>query len=141
MSILHFAPEPFFRQMFRERFGQYTSADLYMKDVDYQADLLNLPFPDESYDFVFASHVLEHIREDARALSEIRRVLKPGGIAVLPVPIFETKTVEYPGPNPHEECHVRAPGLDYYDRYSRHFRRIARFDSASFSRALPAFRL
>src|SRR3989344_8439204 len=85
LSVLHFAPEGALQPYFRRIFRQYDSADLANPQVDYQADLLNLPFGDQSYDFVFASHVLEHIENDRKALSEIRRGLKPGGIAMLPV--------------------------------------------------------
>lgn len=67
MSILHFAPEPFFADRFRKLFGNYTSADLYMETADVKADLRHLPFEADAYDFVFASHVLEHVREDAQA--------------------------------------------------------------------------
>lgn len=139
MSILHFAPEPFFRQYFKKLFGNYTSTDLSKKNVDFRADLLNLSFEDDSYDLVFASHVLEHIKEDSRALSEIRRILKPNGIAVLPVPIVAYKTVEYPEPNPHESGHVRAPGSDYFERYSFFFSKIEKFDSNDFPAKYQVF--
>jgi SAM-dependent methyltransferase len=135
LKMLHFAPEPFFRELFAKRFGQYETADLSMKGVDYNVDLQQLPFDDESYDFVFASHVLEHIPDDDKAISEIRRIMKPNGIAILPVPIVaEEHTVEYPEPNPHEAYHVRAPGPDYFGRYARHFSRVDMFSSDS----LPA---
>lgn len=132
LKILHFAPEPFFRQFFRQRFGQYESADLNRKDVDHNVNLQQLPFADATYDFVFASHVLEHVPDDEKAISEIRRILKPDGIAILPVPIIAEKTIEYPEPNPHESYHVRAPGLDYFDMYERHFSKVERFSSDSF---------
>lgn len=122
--MLHFAPEHMFSAFFRHRVGSYATADIAMPDVDHQADLRKLPFADASFDFVFASHVLEHIDDDAKALSEIRRVLAPGGIAVLPVPIVAPATIEYPEPNPHEEYHVRAPGPDYFDRYRSHFAKV-----------------
>src|SRR5690606_22016623 len=95
----------------------------------HKVDLQGLPFADASYDFVMASHVLEHVPDDRKALAEIRRILKPGGIAVLPVPIICKTTVEYPAPNPYESNHVRAPGLDYFDRYDEHFARVERFTS------------
>lgn len=133
-KMLHFAPEPFFRRWFSREFGQYETADLYMKGVDHQVDLQHLPFEDGSYDFVFASHVLEHIPDDIRAIQEIRRILKSGGIAVLPVPLVGYTTVEYPEPNPFEEYHLRAPGLDYFDRYEVEFSRVERISSE----ALPA---
>lgn len=127
--MLHFAPETFFRKFFSARFGRYETADLAMQDVDHQVDLQNLPFEDQSYDFVFASHVLEHVPDDAKAIAEIRRILRPNGIAVLPVPLVADKTVEYPEPNPNETFHVRAPGADYFDRYERHFSKVERFSS------------
>jgi ubiquinone/menaquinone biosynthesis C-methylase UbiE len=95
-----------------------------MRGVDHKADLLDLPFNDGSYDIVFASHVLEHIRDDKKAVAEIRRILKPNGIAILPVPVVCAETIEYPEANPHEAGHVRAPGLDYFERYREHFSRV-----------------
>jgi SAM-dependent methyltransferase len=44
-----------------------------------QADLYALPFADESFDHVFVCFVLEHLRDPAAVLSELRRVLSPGG--------------------------------------------------------------
>ena len=129
--VLHVAPEPFFREFFAPRVGQYETADLKMKGADHIVDLQHLPFDDSTYDFVFASHVLEHIPDDHKAISEIRRVLKSTGIAVLPVPIYSGKTVEFVEPDPNEFYHVRAPGLDYFDRYERHFSKVERFDSGS----------
>ena len=128
---LHVAPEPFFRKLLSERFGHYETADLSMPGVDHHVDLQALPFADQSYDFVFASHVLEHVPDDHKALSEIRRILKPKGMAILPVPLVARETIEYPEPNPFEAYHVRAPGLDYFDRYEKHFSRVERIDSES----------
>ncbi|KPJ62495.1 hypothetical protein AMJ44_15540 [candidate division WOR-1 bacterium DG_54_3] len=132
MSILHVAPESFFKEIFLRKFGNYTSADLNAKNVDYQADLRDLPFENESFDFVFASHVLEHIKEDEKALSEVHRILKPNGIAVLPVPIAATETVEYPESKVPKGGHVRSPGQDYYEKYSLYFKKIEKFDPKAF---------
>lgn len=129
LSMLHFAPEPFFRNYLSARFGQYETADLNMIEVGHHVDLQELPFADQSYDFLFASHVLEHIADDKKALSEIRRILKPNGIAVPPVPLVADTTIEYPEPNAYESYHVRAPGMDYFDRYEPFFSRIVRFSS------------
>lgn len=124
MKMLHFAPEKFLSPIFRRQFPKYETADLFMKRVDHNVDITALPFEDESYDFVFASHVLEHIRDDKRAIREIHRVLRPAGMAILPVPIICANTIEYPEANPHESGHVRAPGLDYFGRYKEFFGRV-----------------
>lgn len=121
---IHFAPEALLRPLLEPRFGTYETSSFDGGHTDHNADLRQLPFPNASYDFLIASHVLEHIKEDRQALSEIRRVLRPGGIAVLPVPLSAKVTVEYDAPNPKESGHVRAPGLDYYDRYSAFFSRV-----------------
>jgi SAM-dependent methyltransferase len=129
LKMLHFAPEPFFREFFSARFKGYETADLNMTNVDHNVDLQELSFEDQTYDFIFASHVLEHIPDDRKAISEIRRILKPNGIAILPVPLVADNTIEYPEPNPNEEYHVRAPGLDYFDRYEQYFSKIDKFSS------------
>lgn len=131
LRMLHIAPEAFFREFFLQRFGRYETADLKMKSADHIADLQCLPFGDGTYDFVFASHVLEHIPDDRKAISEIRRILRPNGMAMLPVPIYSKKTVEFSEPDPNEFGHVRAPGLDYFDRYERYFSKVEKFDSGS----------
>ncbi|HEV2693550.1 MAG TPA: methyltransferase domain-containing protein [Verrucomicrobiae bacterium] len=124
MKMLHFAPEPFFREFFISRFGQYETADLCMKGVDYHVDLQKLPFADATYDFIFASHVLEHVPDDKKGIQEIRRILKPGGWAILPVPVICEHTVEYPEANPHEAYHMRAPGLDYHKKFIPYFAKV-----------------
>ena len=134
LKMLHFSPEDFFKTLFMERFGEYESADYDLDNTDHKVDIQDLPFADNAYDFVFASHVLEHVQNDFKALSEVRRILKPGGVAILPVPIVAEKTIEYPEPNPNETYHVRAPGYDYFDRYEQVFSRVEKFSSDS----LPA---
>lgn len=131
MAMLHFAPETLLRNYLSKQFHIYETADLNMPDVDHRVDLQNLPFRNSLYDFVFASHVLEHIPDDIKAIKEICRILKPGGIAILPVPVVAEKTIEYPEPNPSESHHVRAPGLDYFDRFEPFFSKIEQYSSES----------
>lgn len=122
--VLHVAPEPSMRALIEPMFETYIGADIEPRGNTVRADLRALQFEDDSFDMVYASHVLEHIDDDRQALSEVRRVLRPGGLAILPVPIVAETTVEYPGPSPTEHGHVRAPGADYYDRYAPFFSRI-----------------
>jgi SAM-dependent methyltransferase len=124
MRAIHFAPERQLEDILSGLLASYETSSLDGRDTHHAADLRRLPFPDSSYDFVIASHVLEHIQEDRQALGEIRRVLTPGGIAILPVPLVGKTTIEYGEPRPEEAGHVRAPGLDYYQRYNDFFDRV-----------------
>jgi SAM-dependent methyltransferase len=75
------------------------------------ADCQALPLADASVDAVVSANVLEHVADDTRALREMRRVLKPGGLASVIVPA--------------------APGLyDFYDDFLGHERRYARRELA-----------
>ena len=132
LRVLHIAPERFISEQLRSLCASYLSADLYQKGVDRREDLTRMSFPSASFDLVYCSHVLEHIKDDLAAISEVRRVLAPGGIAILPVPIVSDITIEYPAANPHEADHVRAPGVDYFERYKQFFRNVRVLSSAEF---------
>jgi predicted SAM-dependent methyltransferase len=137
MSLLHVAPERVFRELFSKWFRHYTTADLARADVRSQSDLRALPFADKSFDCVYASHVLAHIKEDDRALSEIQRVLTPSGIAILPVPIVSVITIEYP--HAYEFGHVRAPGVDYLEKYTKYFAKVKTWSSHDFPSKYQVF--
>jgi SAM-dependent methyltransferase len=132
LRVLHVAPEKFISKQLRSLCAFYLSADLYEPGVDRREDLTQMSFPDGSFDLVYCSHVLEHIKDDLSAIREVRRVLAVGGIAILPVPILSDTTVEYPAPNPHESDHVRAPGLDYFDRFKLFFEDVRVLSSSAF---------
>jgi len=133
-SALHFAPEKYFVARLRGAFESYKTSDLFRRDVDIHADLCNLPMSNNSFDFIYASHVLEHIPDDRQAMREIYRVLKPGGVAILPVPMNNKKeTIEYDRAVPEEDGHVRSPGIDYFDRYRAIFDSVDVFSSDYFS--------
>lgn len=134
MDVLHIAPEKCFERRFRSIFRSYTSADLIRGGVDMRLDLCDMAqVRDRSFDLVWASHVLEHIVDDRTAVANISRVLRPGGLAILPVPIVAEQTLQYPYADPRDNYHVRAPGPDYYHLYRSFFRSVDIFDSGSFS--------
>jgi SAM-dependent methyltransferase len=67
---------------------KYQSADKFMEGVDFAVDVTQMDeIPSDSYDMFICSHVLEHVDDDRKALSELFRILKPGGRGILMVPI------------------------------------------------------
>jgi SAM-dependent methyltransferase len=139
MKMLHFAPEKALKSIFSPRFQQYETADLFMKGVNHKVDIQKLPFKDGTYDFIFASHVLQHVQDDKRAIQEIRRVLRPNGIAVLPVAVVRTRTIEYPEANLLDSNYVRSPGLDYFERYKQCFAKVSIYASDRFPEKYQLF--
>jgi SAM-dependent methyltransferase len=139
MSILHIAPEASMGKILKEWFGTYATADLNPAGVDFAIDLTSADVPDDSYDVLYASHVLEHIPHDHKALAEIARIVKPGGFAVLPVPLVGEFTIEYDGPVHAEFDHVRAPGYDYFDRFGEYFSRVQTYSSPDFDERFQTF--
>jgi SAM-dependent methyltransferase len=88
VSIVEFAPaEPIRKWLQSLDYVEYRSADLYMKDVDDKVDITDMQnYSDSTFDFFICSHVLEHVDDDHKALSELHRILKPGGKGILMVP-------------------------------------------------------
>jgi SAM-dependent methyltransferase len=132
LKVLHFAPERIIKALFKSFTNiTYLSADINPKKAMVKEDITKLSFPNESFDFIFCSHVLEHIPEDIKAMREIRRVLKPDGTAILLVPIMDnykgkpiTKTYEdftITDPKEREQVfgqhdHVRIYARDFKER-------------------------
>jgi Methyltransferase domain len=123
--ILHFAPEKALRRALGKNTA-YETADLRQRGVTHEVDITQLPMADETYDVVIANHVLEHIDDDRAAMRELFRILRPGGIARLTVPINPSRDVTYEDPaitDPVERQahfnasdHRRFYGLDFADR-------------------------
>lgn len=99
----------------------YTSFDLSRYAME-RGDITRMRYSDDSVDYFTCFHVLEHIPDEATALAEIRRVLKPGGVAILQVPVDPTVAVsyEYDNPDPREVGHVRRYGRDFGPRIASH---------------------
>ena len=126
-KVLHMAPEQCFLSMFRKQKNlEYTTADLYSPIADVKADICDLPFEDNAFDVVFCNHVLEHIPDDTKAMQELYRVLKPGGMGIFQIPqdLSRAKTFEDDTITDEKERakifgqydHVRVYGRDYFDK-------------------------
>jgi SAM-dependent methyltransferase len=87
-EILHFAPERCIAKLISGRSPvRHVKADLYPTDSDIERiDMMEIPYPDESFDLVIANHVLEHVSDLGRSLHELCRVLRVGGLAILQTP-------------------------------------------------------
>ena len=129
LKVLHIAPEQCFFKRFKALENlDYTTGDLESPIADVHFDVQDIPFSGDTYDVVICNHVLEHVDDDLKAMSEIYRILKPGGYAILQVPqdADAEKTYEDPtitDPNEREKHflqkdHVRLYGLDYAERLS-----------------------
>jgi SAM-dependent methyltransferase len=125
--VLHVAPEWSLERNLRALpHLDYVSGDLGSERAMEYLDVTDLPYPDASFDVVLCSHVLEHVRDDRRAMSELARVVRPGGCAILLVPLdvtraetledprivtAEARTREY-----WQADHLRLYGRDFKDR-------------------------
>ncbi|MCF6294807.1 MAG: methyltransferase domain-containing protein [Flavobacteriaceae bacterium] len=126
-KVLHFAPEQAFYKRFRKLKNlDYTTTDLYSPLADVKADICDLPFGDNEFDIIFCNHVLEHIPDDTKAMQELYRVLKVGGMGIFQIPqdLSRETTFEDDSIIDKKERakifgqydHVRVYGRDYFDK-------------------------
>ena len=129
LRVLHFAPEQAFVQKFKKQKNlTYTTTDLNSPIADVKADICDLPFKDNSFDFIICNHVLEHIPDDTKAMQELYRVLAPSGTAVVQVPYdakreitFEDNTITDQSERTRifgQYDHLRVYGMDYFKKLS-----------------------
>jgi len=127
LKVLHFAPEQAFYKRFKKQKNlQYTTTDLESPLADVKADICKLPFEDNSFDFILCNHVLEHIPDDKKAMQELYRILKPGGIGIFQIPQDLNREVTFEDDSIVDKAerarifgqydHVRVYGRDYFDR-------------------------
>ena len=128
LKVLHIAPELCFIKRFEKIHQEnYITADLESPLAKIKLDVLDMPFDADSFNVVFCNHVMEHVDDDIKAMSELYRVLKPGGWGIVQVPLFyplQEKTYEdstITSPKERElvfgqDDHVRLYGKDYIDR-------------------------
>ncbi len=131
--LLHIAPEQCLFDIFKKQLGEhYIPADKFEEVYDYpegtrEMDITDIPLEDESVDGIICIHVLEHIQDDRKAISELYRVLKKGGFAILQVPYDKDRSTTYEdasvtSPEARRQHfgqfdHVRIYGRDFLDRF------------------------
>ena len=127
-DVLHIAPELCFIKRFESiHQDQYITADLESPLAKVKMDIHTMPFEDNSFDVAFCNHVMEHVADDIQAMKEIFRVLKPGGWAIVQIPLFhplpeetyEDQSIVDPKERERvfgQDDHVRLYGKDYASR-------------------------
>ncbi len=127
LKTLHIAPEQCFIGRFKKMKNlDYTTGDLESPIVDVKMDVCNIPFKDEAFDIVICNHVLEHVNNDNKAMSELYRVMKKNGIGIFQVPLNIKSDVTDEDPTVTDRSererrfgqydHVRYYGMDYFER-------------------------
>lgn len=127
-KMLHIAPELCFMDRFEGMSNlEYITADIESPLAKVKMDVHDIPFEAGEFDVIFCNHVLEHVDDDIKAMSEMYRVLKKGGWAILQIPLFfplrettyEDKSITDPKEREKafgQDDHVRMYGKDYADR-------------------------
>lgn len=130
LRVLHFAPEESIQKKLRACPNlDYTSADLGSPLAMVKMDITNIPYSDHTVDVILCLHVLEHIPDDHKAMSELYRILKPGGWAIFMVPLDSKRAETFEDPDVidpkerlrlfNQEDHVRIYGRDFKNRLER----------------------
>lgn len=130
LKVLHIAPEICFIDKFKSMSNlDYTTADLESPLAEVKMDVHDIPFEDQTFDVVFCNHVMEHVTDDIKAMSEINRVLKTEGWAIIQSPqdynreeTLEDSTITDPRERERiywQSDHLRLFGLDYGKRLEK----------------------
>ncbi len=124
IKLLHIAPEQCFYPLFKKQTNlDYTTADLESPIADLHFDLHEIPLEDNSFDVIFCNHVLEHVEDDHKCMTELYRVMKKDGWGIFQVPIdynsdstYEDSTITDPKEREihfWQKDHLRLYGKDY----------------------------
>ena len=130
LKVLHVAPEYCFINRFeRMKNLDYITADIESPLAKVKMDIHAIPFPENTFDVAFCNHVMEHVDDYVKATSELHRVLKPGGWAIIQSPQDLTKATTYEDasitdPREREKHfwqndHLRLFGRDYAQELER----------------------
>lgn len=126
LKVLHIAPERCLYTIFKKLNSEYIDGDINPAYATHVIDLTKITYTDNYFDLIICSHVLGHIPDEAKAISELRRVLKPEGEALIMTLInldsnttFEDKNITTASErllNYGEADLCRLHGLDFEER-------------------------
>lgn len=130
LKLLHVAPEYCFIDRFEKMKNlDYITADIESPLAKVKMDIHQIPFEANTFDVAFCNHVMEHVDDDIKAMSELHRVLKPGGWAIIQSPqdwsraeTFEDPTIIDPKEREKhywQDDHLRLFGRDYGNRLEK----------------------
>jgi SAM-dependent methyltransferase len=139
LDVLHIAPEQCFHARFKvQKNLNYLTGDLVSPIADIHFDLHHIPLEDNRFDVVFCNHVLEHVDDVNQCISELYRVMKPGGWGIMQVPqdfdrqvTYEDSTITSPKDREihfWQKDHVRLFGMDYPQWLERAGFTVTEFD-------------
>ncbi len=126
--VLDIAPAKALTDFIRRKINEsypnlsYRSADLSSELADDKVDLMDMRiYKSDSFDFFICSHVLEHVRDDRKAISELFRILKPGceGILMVPINLIRESIDEDPDLDDIKERWRRFGQSDHIRAYSK----------------------
>lgn len=84
LKFLHFAPERALEKKIKaHKSTSYFTADINSNLADHVVDILSIPFDNDTFNLIVCSHVLGHVADEAKAINEMLRVLKPNGEAII----------------------------------------------------------
>lgn len=135
--VLHFAPEKKITDYIRQNQSiDYYTCDIVSGRAMHVVDITDIPFKENTFDYIISNHVIEHIENEKKAVSEIKRVLKSNGKWIFSFPIctdmktYENDDVVLPEDRLKEygqEDHVRLYGHDYKERFENYGLKIKIF--------------
>jgi len=142
LKVLHIAPEQCFHKRFKKQKNlDYLTGDLVSPIADMHFDLHDIPLEDNRFDVVFCNHVMEHVDDAIRCMSELHRVMKPGGWGIMQVPqdfsreeTYEDASILTPEDRERhfwQKDHVRLFGKDYPDWLRKAGFKVAEFNKES----------
>lgn len=135
--LLHFAPERAIYDYIKQNENiDYYTCDIVPGRAMHVVDITDIPFRENTFDYIISNHIIEHIKDEEKAVSEIKRVLKPNGKWLFSFPIctdmntYENDEIISPEDKLEaygQEDHVRLYGVDYKERFENYGLKIEVF--------------